>query len=176
MEVSAKACILGLRKTDESREDGAVKYTTANVGRIFVLRLEDGDVLNDTLEAFAREQGLRSALAFYVGGVAAGSKVVVGPDEESATGMVPLIHALQGVQEGFALGTLFPDTQGRPVLHMHSASGREGGATVGCTRAGLSTWLIGEVILLEITEAQARREVDTTSGFELLAVGPPSDS
>ena len=173
MEVSAEACILGLQTTDESREDKAMKYTTANVGRIFVLRLEDGDVLNDTLEGFAREQGLRSALAFYVGGVAAGSKVVVGPDEESATGVVPLIHALEGIQEGFALGTLFPDADGRPVLHMHAASGREGGATVGCTRAGLTTWLIGEVILLEITEAQARREMDAASGFELLAVGPP---
>ena len=86
--------------------------------------------------------------------------------------MVPLIHALEGIQEGFALGTLFPDAEGRPVLHMHAASGREGGATVGCTRAGLSTWLIGEVILLEITDAQARREVDAASGFELLAVGP----
>lgn len=151
-----------------------MKYTTANVGRIFVLRLEDGEVLNDTLEAFAQEHGLRSALAFYVGGVAAGSKVVVGPDEGSATGVVPLIHALRGIQEGFALGTLFPDADGRPVLHMHSASGREGGATVGCTRAGLTTWLIGEVILLELTEAQARREMDAASGFELLAVGPPA--
>ena len=32
-----------------------MKYTQGAVGRIFVLRLEDGDLLNQTLEAFARE-------------------------------------------------------------------------------------------------------------------------
>jgi len=147
-----------------------MRYSTAGLGRIFVLRLEDGEVLNDTLEAFALEQGIRNALAFYVGGVAADSKVVVGPDATRTDGVIPLMHSLAGVQEGFALGTLFPDEEGRPVLHMHSASGREGGATVGCTRAGLTTWLVGEVVLLEITETQARREVDPDSGFELLTI------
>ncbi len=152
-----------------------MKHTTAHFGRVFVLRLEDGDVLNDTLEAFAREQNVRGALAFYVGGVADGSKVVVGPDEQSESGVTPLIHSLTGTQEGFAVGTLFPDAEGRPALHMHVASGREGGATVGCTRAGVATWLIGEVILIEISEAQARREVDAATGFALLTIPPSSE-
>jgi len=151
-----------------------MKYTAASMGRVFVLRLEDGDILNETLETFAMEKGMESALAFYVGGVADGSRIVVGPDERNASQTTPLVHSLSGSQEGFALGTLFPNSEGRPVLHMHSASGREGGATVGCTRAGLATWLIGEVVLIEITEAAARREVDPATGFELLTV-PPTD-
>jgi len=147
-----------------------VKYTSATLGRVFVLRLEDGDVLNDTLERFAEEQGVTGALAFYVGGVADGSTVVVGPDAECRDGVVALLHSLAGTQEAFAVGTLFPNAEGKPVLHMHAASGREGGATVGGTRAGVSTWLVGEVILLEVSSAQARREVDKSSGFELLAL------
>ena len=66
------------------------------------------------------------------------------------------------------MGTLFPNEAGEPVLHMHAASGREGGATVGCTRAGLQTWLVGEVVLLEIVGTEARRELDLATGFELL--------
>ena len=147
-----------------------MKYTRADVGRIFVLRMDDGDVLNDTLEAFAEEQGIRGALAFYVGGVSGSSTVVVGPDATREDAVIPLLHTLGGTQEAFAFGTLFPNAEGKMVLHMHSASGREGGATVGCTRAGVSTWLVGEVIVLEITAAQARREVDPGSGFELLEV------
>jgi len=147
-----------------------VKYTSATLGRAFVLRLEDGDVLNDTLEEFAEEQGIKSALAFYVGGVAEGSTVVVGPDTRSRDGVVALLHSLAGTQEALAVGTLFPNAEGKPVLHMHAASGREGGATVGCTRAGVSTWLVGEVVLLEVSTAQARREVDQATGFELLAL------
>jgi predicted DNA-binding protein with PD1-like motif len=53
---------------------------------------------------------------------------------------------------------------------MHAAAGREGDATVGCTRAGLETWLVGEVVLLEILGTDARREFDPASGFELLSL------
>jgi predicted DNA-binding protein with PD1-like motif len=147
-----------------------MKFSQGAIGRIFVLRLEDGDLLNDTLEAFAREQELKRALAFYLGGAADGSRVVVGPDAARPDAVIPLVHILAGVQEALAVGTIFPNEAGKPVLHMHAASGREGGATVGCTRAGLQTWLVGEVVLLEIVGTEARRELDAATGFELLTV------
>lgn len=147
-----------------------MKYTQGAIGRIFVLRMEDGDVLNDTVEAFARTQGIRRGLAFYLGGSAHGSSLVVGPDATRDDGVIPLVHVLTGAQEAFAVGTIFPDQAGEPVLHMHAASGREGQATVGCTRAGVQTWLIGEVVLLEILGTDARRELDADTGFQLLEV------
>ena len=145
-----------------------MKYSEAGLGRVFVLRLEDGDALNATLEAFARERGITRGLAFYVGGAAGGTSLVVGPDEERSDTIVPLFHALSGAHETFAVGTLFPNEAGDPVLHMHAACGREGGATVGCTRAGLETWLVGEMVLIEITDTAASRRLDAASGFELL--------
>ena len=147
-----------------------MKYSQGSTGRIFVLRMEDGDVLNDTLEAFATEQGVQRGLAFYLGGSADGSRLVVGPDATRTDAVIPLVHALSGPQETLAVGTIFPDEAGRPAAHMHAASGREGGAAVGCTRAGLETWLVGEVVLLEIVGTEARREVDAATGFDLLTV------
>ncbi len=149
-----------------------MQYTEGGMGRVFVLRLEDGERLNDTLEAFAREHHLQHALAFYLGGSASGSLVVVGPDAERTDAVVPLIHMLQGSQEVLAVGTLISDEAGNPVLHMHAAAGREGQATVGCTRAGVDVWLVGEVVLLEILGAAAQRRKDPTTGFQLLTVGP----
>ncbi|MFA4903390.1 MAG: PPC domain-containing DNA-binding protein [Desulfobaccales bacterium] len=146
-------------------------YTEGKMGRVFVLRLEDGERLNDTLEAFAREQNLAHALAFFLGGSASGSKVVVGPDADRTDAVVPLIHMLQGSQEVLAVGTLIPDEAGLPVLHMHAAAGREGQATVGCTRAGVDVWLVGEVVLLEIVGVAALRRKDAATGFQLLTVG-----
>jgi predicted DNA-binding protein with PD1-like motif len=78
---------------------------------------------------------------------------------------------LQGSQEVLALGTLIADETGAPVLHMHAAAGREGRATVGCTRAGVDVWLVGEVVLLEIVGPEARRRKDPKTGFQLLTVG-----
>jgi len=145
-----------------------MKYSEGTMGRVFVLRLEDGDVLNDTIEAFARDQRVGRALAFYLGGGAGGSRLVVGPDAGRPESIVPLVHVLTGSQEVLALGTLFPNETGQPVLHMHAAAGREGGATVGCTRAGVETWLVGEVVLLEILGTEARRQKDPVTGIELL--------
>ncbi len=147
-----------------------MKYTQGAIGRIFVLRLEDGELLNDTLEVFARDHGVQRGLAFYVGGSAEGSRLVVGPDAGRDDAVIPLVHVLAGAQEAFAVGTIFPNEAGEPMLHMHAASGREGAATVGCTRAGLQTWLVGEVVLLEITGTEARRELDAGTGFQLLSV------
>jgi len=145
-----------------------VRYSEGSIGRVFVLRLEDGDLLNDTLERFAADRGVERGLAFYLGGSADGSRVVVGPDVAHEDGIVALVHTLAGPQEVLAVGTIFPDEQGKPSVHMHAASGRERAATVGCTRAGLRTWLVGEVVLLEISGSTAHRETDAASGFELL--------
>ncbi len=147
-----------------------MRYTAGRMGRVFMLRLEDGERLNDTLEAFAREQNLGHALAFFLGGSASGSKVVVGPDAERPDEVVPLIHELIGAQEVLAVGTLAPDENGSPVLHMHAAAGREGQATVGCTRAGVDVWLVGEVVLLEIVGPAAIRAKDPETGFQLLTI------
>ena len=144
-----------------------MQYSQGTLGRIFTLRLETGDRLPETVETFAKEQGITGAMAIYVGGAEDGSRVVVGPAEGTGDTIVPLVHRLAGRREVLGVGTIFPGTSGDPVLHMHAAAGREGDATVGCVRAGVDVWLVGEVILLEIlgTGGERRKE---PSGFELL--------
>jgi len=147
-----------------------MQYSEGSMGRVFVLRLDEGEKLNDSIENFAREQKIGHGLAFFLGGSGDGSKVVVGPEAGRET-IIPMIHALKGAQEVLALGTLIPNEAGEPVLHMHAAAGREGGATVGCTRAGLEVWLVGEVVLLEIIgAATAQRQKDPATGFQLLQI------
>jgi predicted DNA-binding protein with PD1-like motif len=145
-----------------------MQYQEGSIGRVFALRLEEGDRLPDTLESFARQQIIGAAMVIYVGGAKEGSRLVVGPDASQPDTIVPLVHSLTGIQEVMGVGTLFPDEQGEPVLHMHAATGREGGATVGCSRAGVEVWLVGEVIILEILGTRGRRRPEPPSGFSLL--------
>jgi len=145
-----------------------MQYSEGRLGRIFALRLEEGERLNDTIEAFARERGISCAMAIFLGGSGDGSQVVVGPEANRGDAIIPLVHTLNGVQEVLAVGTLFPNEAGDPLLHMHAAAGREGGATVGCTRAGVEVWLVGEVVILEIIGAAGVRKKDPATGFQLL--------
>lgn len=148
-----------------------MQYQEGSIGRVFALRLEDGERLPDTLEAFAREQKVTAAMVMYVGGAKGGSRLVVGPDASRQDAVVPLVHTLTGIQEVLAVGTLFPNDQGEPVLHLHAATGREGDATVGCSRAGVDVWLVGEVIILEILGTKGSRRPEPPSGFSLLQFG-----
>ena len=145
-----------------------MQYCEGTIGRIFVLRLEEGDRLPEVIESFAEAHRIASAVVFYVGGAKDGSRLVVGPEAGRGEAIVPMIHVLQGIQEVLGVGTLFPDEAGKPVLHMHAATGREGKATVGCTRAGVEVWLVGEVVVLEISGAEGQRKKSPQSGFKLL--------
>jgi predicted DNA-binding protein with PD1-like motif len=145
-----------------------MQFQEGHIGRIFALRLEEGDRLPDTLEAFAREHQVGAGVVIYVGGAKAGSRLVVGPDATQSDAVVPLLHTLAGITEVLGVGTLFPDEAGEPVLHMHTAVGREGGATVGCSRAGVEVWLVGEVIILEVLGTTGVRRPEAPSGFRLL--------
>jgi predicted DNA-binding protein with PD1-like motif len=59
---------------------------------------------------------------------------------------------------------------------MHAAAGREGKAVVGCTRAGLEAWLVGEVVLLEISGIGGVRQKDPKTGFQMLQFSDPSET
>ena len=150
------------------REAWIVKYSQAKQGRIFVIRLEDGDVLHEEIEKFADAQGIRAAALLAVGGADRGSALVVGPAEGRVKPVVPLEHILEDVHEVAAVGTLFPDDTGKPVLHMHGAFGRKEATVTGCVRAGVRTWHVLEIILIELTDTGASRQPDEATGFKLL--------
>ncbi|XHH08883.1 MAG: PPC domain-containing DNA-binding protein [Candidatus Bathyarchaeia archaeon] len=143
-------------------------YSQANIGRIFILRLQDGEIVHETLEAFVEKQGVKSALCLFLGGAEDKSKLVVGPKDGDALPVEPMTAMLKGVHEGCGVGTIFCDPQGKPKLHMHGSFGRSGAATTGCMRAGVEVWLIGEVVMFELIGSSARREKDPKTGFEVL--------
>jgi predicted DNA-binding protein with PD1-like motif len=145
-----------------------MKYSQARQGRVFVIRLEDGEVVHETLENFARQQGINGAAVILVGGAAGGSKLVVGPLLEGARPIDPMTHVLEDVHEITGSGTLFPDEGGNPVLHLHMACGRGDRAKTGCVRQGVRVWQIMEVILFEVVEVNCKRIRDPDLGFLLL--------
>ena len=147
-----------------------MQYSEANMGRIFIVRLEHGDRLPDTIEEFAVQRNLKSALVLYLGGAERGSKVVVGPQDGDDPKPVPVVTTLAGVSEAEGVGTIFTDEAGRPKLHLHAAFGRQANSITGCTREGVTVWQIGEVIIIELVDHTAGRKIDLRTGFELLEV------
>jgi len=145
-----------------------MKYSEAKQGRVFVIRLEDGDCLHEKIESFAKEKSIKTASLIAVGGADAGSKLVVGPENGRENPVVPMETILNNVYEIAGTGTLFPDDDGNPILHMHIACGRKTESITGCVRRGVKVWHVMEIILAELVNCSAVRTMDDKTGFKLL--------
>ncbi len=147
-----------------------MKACQGRIGRVFIIRLEDGDVVPGCIERFARENGVSVGQVILVGGVG-GGEVVVGPRCSEEMPPQPMLLPVDGAHEVLGVGVLAPDEDGKPVLHIHAALGRSGQTMSGCLRPGVTTWLVGEVILYEILGVNVARVRDEASDFNLLEPG-----
>ena len=145
-----------------------MKYSQAKQGRIFIIRLEDGDIVHKEIEKLAKKESIQAASLIIVGGADKGSSLIVGPEEGRSEKITPIEHILNNVHEVVGTGTIFPNERGESILHMHIASGRQTSTVTGCVRNGVKTWHVLEVILIELIEATAKRVLDSVTGFELL--------
>jgi predicted DNA-binding protein with PD1-like motif len=145
-----------------------MKFSEARQGRIFVLRLEDGEIVHEIIEQFAIDQNIAAASLLIVGGADDGSRLVVGPRKDRGLPLEPMKFVLENVHEVTGVGTLFRDEEGTPLLHMHMACGRAGKSVIGCIRDGVKVWHIMEVIIHELVGATAKRAVEEPLGLKLL--------
>ena len=144
-----------------------MKACEGRLGRVFVLRLEDGDVVPDCIEQFAAENGVSVGHVVLVGGIG-GGEVVVGPRRSEERPPEPMLLPVDGAQEVVGVGVLAPGEDGKPGLHMHASLGRSGRSITGCLRYGVTTWVVGEALIYEIVGAAVARVTDSETGFALL--------
>jgi len=144
-----------------------MKYTQGQVGRVFVARLEEGESIYEVVEEIAKREEIHAASVLAIGGIRRG-KVVTGPVNPTGK-IVPHFEEFDDARELVGVGTLFV-SEGQPSLHFHAGIGRADSALVGCPRAGMSVFLVLEVIITELLGVQAERAHDDNSGLALLQV------
>jgi predicted DNA-binding protein with PD1-like motif len=147
-----------------------MKACEGHIGRVFVIRLEDGDMIPECIERFAAKKGITVGHAILVGGIG-GGEIVVGPRRSDEMPPEPMLLPVDGAHEVAGVGVLAPGEDGKPVLHIHAALGRSGQTMTGCLRPGVTTWVVGEAILYEILGTKAKRVKDKRTGFALLDTG-----
>ena len=145
-----------------------MKFSECKPGRIFAICLENGDIVHQEIEKFARDQSIEAASLIIIGGADKGSTLIVGPERDNELPVSPREYVLENVHDIAGAGTLFPDQQGNPVLHLHMACGRNSSTKTGCIRRGVKVWHTMEVILFELLESKGKRMFDPQTGFTLL--------
>lgn len=148
-----------------------MRASQGRIGRVFVIRLDDGDVVPDCIEKFAAEQRIAAGHVVLIGGIG-GGEVVVGPRRSDEMPPEAMLVPVDGAHEVAGVGIIAPGDDGQPTLHIHAAMGRAGKTTTGCLRPGVTTWVVGEVIIYEILDVVISRPTDAATGFTLLKVAP----
>jgi uncharacterized protein len=142
-----------------------MKYQGGKVGRVFVVRFEDGDNVLGGLTEIATRERLEAAAFHLVGGLKRG-RFVVGPERDELP-PVPVWREIDESHEIVGFGTIFLH-DGEPKIHFHGAFGKRDDVRAGCLRDAAEAFLVLEAVVLEITGTTAVRETDPESGMVLL--------
>jgi predicted DNA-binding protein with PD1-like motif len=145
-----------------------MQYTEGQIGRVFVVRIDDGEDMLLSLRQFITDKNIQAGSIQFLGALMSG-RMVTGP-EEPVIPPVPHFVMFEGGWELFGVGTIYPG-EGGPHIHYHASVGRSGHALTGCLREKAITYLIIEVVIIEFTGLSARREFDEKMQLHLPALG-----
>ena len=141
-----------------------MQYSTGSLGRIFVVRFDDGEDFLQELSHFVRDQGIASGLAIYLGALMEG-RMVTGP-EEAVIPPVPHVEAFSGGWEVFGVASIYPGAE-ESRIHYHASIGRGTEAFTGCIRQAATAYLVVEAIIFEFAGLNAQRGYDERTGLIL---------
>lgn len=144
-----------------------MKYQKGSVGRIFIIKFDDGEDPLESLKSMAKKESIYSAVFWLIGGLRKG-KFVAGPINDELPPK-PIWREITGNNEILAIGTIFWYEE-EPRIHLHGVYGREDYVKMGCLREEAEVFLILEAVVMEISNVNVKREFDEKSKMILLEV------
>ena len=150
-----------------------MQYTEGQLGRVFVVRIDDGEDMLVSLRQFILDKSIQAGSITFLGALMNG-RMVTGP-EEPVIPPVPHFVMFEGGWEVFGVGTIYPG-EGGPHIHYHASVGRSGHALTGCLREKATTYLVIEAVIMEFTGLKARREFDQKTQLHLPVLGERGDT
>lgn len=134
-----------------------MQYREGKIGRVFLLKIEHGEDLLESINKVVVLEKVGAAVLFLLGGLG-GASVVVGPKGKEIP-PDPEWRSFQDRREMLGMGTVFWGDQ-RPIIHLHASMGRGDTVLTGCVREQAEVYLVGEVIMQEILDTGALRQFD----------------
>ncbi len=144
-----------------------MKYTQGTIGRIFLLKFDDGDVLVDSLDRFARKEKIRAASVMFLGALKKGD-LVTGP-KKPVIPPEPNWVGFDKAWEVMGIGTIFTNRKG-PQIHVHTAMGKKLRTLTGCVRKKTEVFLVIEAVVFELKGVKATKDIDPKTGLNLLKI------
>ena len=144
-----------------------MKYTKGSIGRIFLLKFEDDDIVISELDKFARHENLKAATFIFLGALKKGH-IVTGP-KKPVIPPEPNWAKFKDGWEVMGIGTIFTNKKG-PQIHIHTSMGKKDRVITGCVRKDSKVFLVVEAIVFELKGVKATKTIDIKTGLNLLKI------
>ena len=144
-----------------------MRYTKGSIGRIFLLKFEDDDIVLNELDKFARYEKLKAAAFIFLGALKKGH-IVTGPKKP----VIPPEPNWKKFKDGWevmGIGTIFTNKKG-PQIHIHTSMGKKEKVITGCVRKDSKVFLVIEAIVFELKGVKATKAIDPQTGLNLLKI------
>jgi len=144
-----------------------MKYTKGTIGRIFVAKFDDDDVLIDKLSDLVKKEKIKAASMIFLGALKKGD-LVTGP-KKPVIPPVPNKVAFKNAWEVMGIGSIFTNAKG-PQIHIHSSMGQKKNVLTGCVRGKSKVFLVIEAVIFELKGVRAGKDIDPKTGLNLLYI------
>ena len=144
-----------------------MKYTKGKIGRIFLVKFEDDDILTDKIAELAKKEKIKAGVLVFLGALKKG-KLVTGP-KKPVIPPEPNWVSFKDGWEVMGIGTVFINSKG-PQIHIHSAMGKKQKTLIGCVRKDSKVFLVIEAVLFELKGIKATKDIDPKTGLNLLKI------
>lgn len=144
-----------------------MKYTKGSIGRVFLVKFEDNEVLIDKLAELVKKEKIGSATMVFIGALRKGN-LATGP-KKPIIPPAPNKVSFDNGWEVMGVGTVFTNKSG-PQIHIHSSMGKKKSTLTGCVRENTKVFLVIEAILFELKGVKATKDIDPKTGLNLLRI------
>ena len=144
-----------------------MNYTKGKIGRVFLLKFNDDDVLLDELNRFANKEKLKTASLVFLGALKKGD-LVTGP-KKPVIPPEPNWTNFKDAWEVMGIGTIFANRSG-PQIHIHTSMGKSTKTLTGCVRKKSKVFLVIEAVVFELKGIKATKAIDPKTGLNLLKI------
>lgn len=144
-----------------------MKYTQGTIGRVFLVKFENNDVLIPKLSDLAVKEKIKAATMIFIGALRQGD-LVTGP-KKPVIPPQPNQLVFKDGWEVMGIGTLFTNAKG-PQIHIHASMGKKKKVLTGCVRGASKVFLVIEAVILELKGVKAAKDIDPATGLNLLKI------
>lgn len=144
-----------------------MEYSKGTIGRIFLLKFDDDDIVLKEIDRFARQERLRAATLIFLGALKKGH-IVTGPKKP----VIPPQPNWKSFKDGWevmGIGTIITNKKG-PKIHIHTSMGKKNKVITGCVRKDSKVFLVLEAVVFELKGIKAAKELDPETGLNLLRI------